>query len=204
MLQRRLTWPKNEQEFGGRAEQLASFIKDQPIDGHGHGTFCAGIVGSKTYGVAKRTRLFGIKVNDDDGEGTVSTAVAGLNFIAYDWRRQQCPKGVVINISMAGEFSRAFNMAAAALVRRGLFVVASAGNSNMDANGTSPASEPTVCTVGASDKMDRRADFSNYGRLVNIHAPGVDITSLTPCGETVRDQSLFSLHSLTERNMDAD
>jgi subtilisin family serine protease len=48
-----------------------------------------------------------------------------------------------------------------------------AGNSNDDAQFYSPASEPTACTVGATDSNDARASFSNYGSLVDVFAPGV-------------------------------
>lgn len=39
-------------------------------DDHGHGTHCAGTIGSKTYGVAKKAKLFGIKVFDKEGNGS--------------------------------------------------------------------------------------------------------------------------------------
>lgn len=55
-------------EFEGRATFLANFAGDgQNTDGNGHGTHCAGTVGSKTYGVAKKTKLFAVKVLDASG-----------------------------------------------------------------------------------------------------------------------------------------
>jgi subtilisin family serine protease len=46
-----------------------------------------------------------------------------------------------------------------------------------DADTTSPAREPLAITVGAIDVKDKRASFSNYGRKIDIFAPGVDILS---------------------------
>jgi len=58
-------------------------------------------------------------------------------------------------------------------VAAGLFVAVAAGNSNDDTQFYSPASEPTACTVGATDSSDTKASFSNYGNLIDVHAPGV-------------------------------
>jgi subtilisin family serine protease len=52
-----------------------------------------------------------------------------------------------------------------------------AGNEAQDANNTSPASEPTLFTVGATDSSDRFAYFSNFGTVVDVLAPGVSIQS---------------------------
>lgn len=65
----------------------------------------------------------------------------------------------------------------AAAVDAGLFMAVAAGNDGRDAGLTSPASEPKACTVGATDKDDKIAYYSNYGVLVDILAPGTDIKS---------------------------
>jgi subtilisin family serine protease len=55
-------------EFEGRATFLANFAGDgKNSDGNGHGTHCAGTVGSKSYGVAKKTKLYAVKVLDASG-----------------------------------------------------------------------------------------------------------------------------------------
>ena len=107
--------------------------------------------------------------------------IAGINFVADDAVNRtasgQCPKGVVANLSLGGGRSTAVNAAAAAEVEKGVFLSVAAGNSNDDAYWYSPASEETVCTVGATDVEDHRAWFSNYGTVVDVFAPGVDILS---------------------------
>ncbi|KAJ2981021.1 hypothetical protein NQ176_g2281 [Zarea fungicola] len=61
----------NHTEFEGRAKFLKNFAGDgQDSDGNGHGTHVAGTIGSKTYGVAKKTTLLGVKVLDAQGSGT--------------------------------------------------------------------------------------------------------------------------------------
>ena len=59
------------QQFGGRATWLANYAGDgQNSDGNGHGTHVAGTIGGSTYGVAKKTSLFAVKVLDSSGSGT--------------------------------------------------------------------------------------------------------------------------------------
>ena len=62
-----------------------------------------------------------------------------------------------------------------------------AGNENENAADSSPASVPSAITVGATDRNDRRASFSNFGDLVDVFAPGVDITSSWIGGDDTED-----------------
>lgn len=64
-----------------------------------------------------------------------------------------------------------------AATQAGIFVVAAAGNDNIDVKGITPASSPFVCAVGASDVNDARASFSNYGAMIGVFAPGVGVVS---------------------------
>ncbi|KAF4505210.1 hypothetical protein G6O67_007182 [Ophiocordyceps sinensis] len=174
----------NHREFEGRATMVRSFIAGQATDGHGHGTHCAGTIGSKSYGVAKKTKIYGVKVLSNQGSGAVSGIIAGMDFAVKDSRKRSCPKGVVANMSLGGGFSAAINNAAASMIRSGVFLAVAAGNDNTDAASFSPASEPTVCTVGASTSSDQKSSFSNYGEVVDIFAPGSDILSTWIGGRT--------------------
>ncbi|PHH88911.1 hypothetical protein CDD83_6891 [Cordyceps sp. RAO-2017] len=169
-------------DFRGRARQLTSFIPGQTRDGHGHGTHVAGTIGSTTFGVAKRTRLFGVKVLADSGAGSNSAIISGMEFVARDKYRRRCPRGVVVNMSLGGQYSDATNQAAAALVNSGVFLAVAAGNDNIDASSISPASERSVCTVGGTAADDTRYRMSNWGAPVNILAPAVDVISLRAGG----------------------
>ncbi|KAL2193301.1 protease [Corynascus similis CBS 632.67] len=171
----------NHSEFEGRATWLGNFIDSSNSDGAGHGTHVAGTVGGVTYGVAKKTKLFAVKVLNASGSGTTSSVLAGINFVAQDAPERvasgECANGTVANMSLGGGRSTSINAAAAAAVNAGVFFSVSAGNSNDNSYNWSPASEPTVCTVGATDDADVRAYFSNYGELVDVFAPGVDVLS---------------------------
>ncbi|KAL1608512.1 hypothetical protein SLS60_003454 [Paraconiothyrium brasiliense] len=174
------------QEFGGRAVWGANFAGDSiDTDANGHGTHVAGTIGSTTYGVAKGTNLVAVKVLDATGSGSLSNVIAGIQWAIQNATASGRVGKTVFNLSLGGPTaSSATNAAVAAAVRAGLFVAVAAGNDAVDASQSSPASEPTVCTVGATDKNDVFASFSNYGRLVDILAPGVDIKSLSNANDT--------------------
>ncbi|RFU80262.1 serine protease precursor [Trichoderma arundinaceum] len=184
-------------EFEGRAKWLKNFSGDgQDTDGQGHGTHVSGTIAGKTYGVAKKANLFAVKVLDSNGEGTNSAVIAGMDFVAKDAAGQECPKGVVVNMSLGGTQSDAVNQAAASITGAGLFLAVAAGNDGADTSGYSPASEPSVCTVGATEKDDTLASYSNIGELVDILAPGTDITSAWPGNRTntISGTSMASPH----------
>ncbi|QUC20980.1 uncharacterized protein UV8b_05221 [Ustilaginoidea virens] len=171
-------------EFQGRASQLVSFVAGSNKDDNGHGTHVAGTIGSRTYGVAKAIKILGVKVLAANGQGQWSSILAGLEYVAKDSPGRGCPKGVVVNMSLGGPRSQTVNTAAASLVRKGYFIAAAAGNDNIDAGGVSPASEPSVCTVGGTARDDSRYDRSNWGPFVDIHGPAVDVQSTLPGGRS--------------------
>jgi subtilisin family serine protease len=59
---------------------------------------------------------------------------------------------------------------------KGIVVVAAAGNDNLDTT-IYPAAYNHVIAVGATNKLNQKARFSNYGDFVDVMAPGVDIRS---------------------------
>jgi len=80
-------------------------------------------------------------------------------------------------MSLGGGASSALNTAVRNTIAKGVTVVVAAGNDGANAANYSPASEPLAITVGAIDINDNRASFSNYGSVVDIFAPGVNVLS---------------------------
>ncbi|KAL2269242.1 hypothetical protein VTJ83DRAFT_4088 [Remersonia thermophila] len=176
-------------DFEGRAFWGGNFVDSSNSDGNGHGTHVAGTIGGKTYGVAKKTTLYAVKVLSASGSGSTSGVVAGINFVASDFPKRNCPNGTVANMSLGGSYSASINNAAKALVNAGVFLAVAAGNDNKDARNYSPASEASVCTVGATDSNDRKSSFSNYGTVIDVFAPGTSILS-TWIGGTTRTNTI--------------
>ncbi len=154
-------------EFGGRADTVYG-----DADCNGHGTHVAGIIGSKSYGVAKSVHLHAVQVLDCDGSGATSDVIAGVN-----WVRTHHGSRSVANLSLGGSKSTALNNAVTALSKSGVFVAVAAGNDNKSACSGSPASAGSVEAAAASSSGDKRASFSDYGSCVDVYAPGVDIKS---------------------------
>lgn len=177
-------------EFEGRATWLANFADNKNTDCNSHGTHCAGLVGSKTYGSCKDAKLFAVKVLDCRGSGSMSGVISGVEFAFKRHLSESARTGgkvrSVATMSLGGGFSRALNLAVQNCVKKSntFYFTVAAGNENSDACGTSPASVKEVLTVMASDKHDSKAYFSNYGSCADVYSPGVDIESTVPGGNT--------------------
>jgi subtilisin family serine protease len=160
-------------EFGGRATQEYNSVSGDPNqDCNGHGTHVAGTIGSTQYGVANKVKLVGVKVLSCQGRGTWSGVIAGIN-----WVKANAKKPATANMSLGGGKSLAVNNAVNALVASGVTTVVAAGNSNRDACGYSPASQPNAITVASTTSTDYRSSFSNWGSCVDIFAPGSSIAA---------------------------
>ncbi|EFR04922.1 proteinase K [Nannizzia gypsea CBS 118893] len=188
-------------DFGGRAKWGKNFVDKMDEDCNGHGSHVAGTVGGTKFGVAKGVNLVAVKVLDCEGSGSNSGVIMGM-----EWAMKEASGGgnstakaagkSVMNMSLGGPRSEASNKAAKAIADAGIFMAVAAGNDNMDAQHSSPASEPSICTVAASSEDDSKADFSNYGAVVDIYAPGNEITSVKPGNgtDTLSGTSMASPH----------
>jgi len=164
-------------DFGKRATLDASFVAGESApDGNGHGTHCAGTIGSATYGIAKEVTILGVKVLNGQGSGQLSDVVKGMDHVAARANSKQVE--VVMSMSLGGPKTQSLNDAADAAYEKGVAVIVAGGNDNKDACGYSPAGAKNAFTVGALDKNNKKASFSNYGSCTEIWAPGVGITSL--------------------------
>jgi cerevisin len=73
--------------------------------------------------------------------------------------------------------NKALNEAVKNAIAGGLHFTIAAGNSNVPADAISPASVEEANTIGAVDSQNQKASFSNYGKLIDVWAPGVNILS---------------------------
>ncbi|CAG8583324.1 6051_t:CDS:2 [Acaulospora morrowiae] len=168
----------NHKEFEGRATFGGAFCSGCPnTDDNGHGSHVSGIVAGKTYGVAKKANIIGVKVLNATGNGTSADMINGLMFVLNDHKKKK--NNAVVNMSLGGPFSKAINAAVKSLTNDGIHVITAAGNNANDACKVSPASEPSAITVGAIDDIfDDITDFTNSGKCVDIFAPGREILSV--------------------------
>jgi len=168
---------------------------NKPVEGNGktdtvgHGTKVAGIIAARPYaktgfvGLAPDARILSIRQNDSQGNGDVDSLIKAIQ-IAID------KKVDVINISQDvratdpdGGFGKKPELEA--VIQKAednnIVVVASSGNDGREGE-TFPAAFKTVLAVGASDRNNERAPFSQYGDFVSVAAPGVEMLSTVPKG----------------------
>ncbi|KAF9018208.1 serine protease [Haplosporangium bisporale] len=181
----------NHIDFEGRAKWGVTTVPGAPnTDDNGHGTFVAGVIGSRTFGVAKKVSLIAVKGLNREGTSTLSQILAALDWVIKQNAQSSNHKNVV-NLSLGAGYSKVLNSAVDTLVQSGMFIVAAAGNGNdhnigQNACNYSPASTPTAFTVGSTNINDQMSSFSNYGQCVNIYAPGERVRS-TWIGPTNRE-----------------
>lgn len=171
-----------------------------------HGTHVAGTIGAVAgngiggVGTSWSSKILPLRVLGKCG-GSTSDIVdamrwaAGLPVAGVPDNRYPAR---VLNMSLGGGgfCGRAYQYAVNAVTRKGAIVVAAAGNSNHYDVGQ-PANCSGVITVGATDSSGRRASFSNFGRRVDISAPGVEIFSTLNDGKTEPGRDSFAYYSGT-------
>jgi subtilisin family serine protease len=197
-----------------------------PADGdddNGHGTHVAGTAaaidnGRGVVGVAPGARLHAVKVLKSDGSGWTSWIIAGIDYVTKNASTIE-----VANMSLGGsgmddgrscaDTTDAEKKAICNSVDAGVVYAVAAGNEDSDAAGSTPANHPDVITVSAladfdgepgalgaptcrPDQDDTLADFSNWGSLVEVAAPGTCIHSTVPGGgyDTYSGTSMASPH----------
>ncbi|GFR51838.1 hypothetical protein Agub_g14303, partial [Astrephomene gubernaculifera] len=169
--------------FSGRVGEGTSMLGGSYQDDNGHGTHVAGTALGATYGVARAAILHPVKVMDSQGSGSYSDIIAGLGWVK-DHVARNGYKQAVVTMSLEGPRAASLNDAVTALTDAGIAVVVAAGNDKGgDTCSYSPASAPAAIAVGASNRDDTMASFSNIGSCVFTFAPGSYIVSASYSGD---------------------
>lgn len=135
-------------------------------EGAGHGTHVAGIV----HQAAPDARIMPVRILDDDGSGSMWAAAQGML-----WAAEHGAK--VINMSLGTHGSASvLRDVVRTVTAAGVVVVAAAGNDGKD-RPMYPAATPEAIAVGSVGAGDLVSTFSNFGRWVDVVAPGEDIHS---------------------------
>ena len=181
----------------------------------GHGTHIAGIIGALddgvgVVGVAPGVRVWGVRVLDEQGDGTTRELLCGVDWVTGT-RIDADPSNdiEVANLSLGGtggddgrcgeDDEDLLHRAICRSVAAGVTYVVASGNDGRDSARYTPASYDEVITVSAltdsdgrpggagggpecrpDEADDRLASFSNHGRDVDLVAPGVCIVSTLP------------------------
>src|SRR5262245_29548189 len=166
-----ITW---HSDFMLRAAIAGDFVNDGHggSDCFGHGTYVAGIIGGNTFGVAKGVSLYALRVFDCQGQGFTSNTIA-----AVDWVTAHRILPAVANMSLGSSPDDALDAAVRNSIASGVTYVVAAGNQGADASTRSPACGVEAITVAATDNTDTKPAWSNYGSVVDLFAPGDNITS---------------------------
>jgi subtilisin family serine protease len=105
------------------------------------------------------------------------------------WERKNAQKPAVANMSLGGGRSRSLNAAVRNSAASGVFYSLAAGNEGRSACKLSPAmtgagTNNGILTTAATNKGDKEPSWSNFGRCVDLWAPGKDILSTKLGGGT--------------------
>jgi len=166
--------PKLE-TFEGVPKECKNTDQDCAADTHGHGTYCAAIVGGTNFGVAKHATLHAVKVHN----GTTGTSKT--LHIAFDWLlSQNLPTAssifsVSLSLGAVPKSSASISAAIKETSNRGITAVYAAGNQGqLSYRGWVPQGTAAIAVV-AMDRQDH--EWKENAKQYDIYAPGVKVAS---------------------------
>lgn len=171
------------------------------LDCDGHGTHVAGTLAARdnasgVVGVAPGVSLVGVKVLGCNGEGLESTIIEGI-----DWVTANAQKPAVANLSISGPATRSVDDAVRRSAESGVLYSVAAGNDGRNACNYSPAragdgTNNGIVTTAATNGTNGELSSSNYGRCVDLWAPGASVLSTRLGGGTKTESgtSMASAH----------
>lgn len=149
--------------------------KKTPEDDNGHGTSVASIIVNQT---PPNVKILSLKVMDSKGEGFDSDIVMAMLYaLEHDVD--------MINMSIGGDGEKEIYKNVLAIAkRRGVAVIAAAGNESQNVEACTPANIESTVAVSAVNKSKKLCRFSNYGSTIDFAAPGEGIQVITMGGNS--------------------
>ena len=151
-----------------------------PAAPHAHGTAIAALIAAhgRLMGAAPDARILAVRGFDPKGGSAQGTTFAILKGI--DWAAGHGAR--IINMSFAGPADPAMQRSLEAAYKKGIVLIAAAGNAGPKSPPLYPAADPEVIAVTATDAQDRLLPVANRGRHIAVAAPGVDLLVAIPNG----------------------
>jgi subtilisin family serine protease len=167
--------------FGGGITETFDALGESTVVPELHGTAIAGIVGARAEltGVAPGASVLGVRAFSSEAKGPAQSYTLAI-LKGLDWAVLNGAR--VVNMSFAGPNDPLLGQAIAAAIKRGVVVVAAAGNGGPDAKPAYPGAFPNVIAVTATDNADATFKSANRGTYIAVAAPGVDIIAAAPKG----------------------
>ncbi|HET6379520.1 MAG TPA: S8 family serine peptidase [candidate division Zixibacteria bacterium] len=183
---------KGHPDLTGKLVDGYDFVNEDsnPADDNGHGTWVSGIIAARVndnYGVAGISwsdKIMPVKVMNERGSGYTSDLIEGLRWAADHGAD-------IINMSIGGyPSSSSLHEAIKYAYSKDIVLVGAAGNNRIEQSHY-PASFPEVISVTATQEDDEFTNWSNYGPLVDVSAPGASILT-TNCDRNSVSQCMYA------------
>jgi len=151
-----------------------------PRKAHAHGTSIAVLIAGhgQLTGAAPSAKILAVRAFDPDAQGAQGSTFNILR--GLDWAVQHHAR--IVNMSFAGPSDPALSRALRAADRKGVVLIAAAGNAGPKSPPLYPAAYSDVIAVSATDADDHLLKQSNRGRQIALAAPGKDILVALPGG----------------------
>jgi subtilisin family serine protease len=151
-----------------------------PFTPHKHGTAIAGLIAAhgKLLGSAPQARILAVRTFNPAGHTAQGTTFNILK--ALDWSAANNAR--IINMSFAGPADAAIHRALAAALKRGIVLIAAAGNAGPKSPPLYPAAETEVIAVTATDVHNKLLAQAVRGDHIAVAAPGAEILVAIPDG----------------------
>ncbi len=171
--------------------------------GVSHGTMIAGIISARgnnyqgVAGITWQSKIMSLKILNDRGEGRINDVVRAVDYAVKNGAD-------IINLSFTGfGYSESLKEALERAYKKGVIVVAAAGNEQSGGSGVNTDKKPIypacykgqngedlVLGVAATDALDQKTDFSGFGvKCVDLTAPGISFFSSIPKGGNQKDKN---------------